>query len=118
MRISVLRHPTDGRGEPHAETFDLPEMKGASISHALQYINRHIDGSLAYYLTCRRGVCVGCVVKVNGENTTACMVEVQDGMVIEPLRRDLLIKDTVVDLSMVRGHEFDLAAGPDDGSAR
>ena len=106
MRISVVR--TGPGGERRVEPYELPDLSGASISHALQYINRHIDGSLGYYLTCRRGLCVCCVVKVDGKIETACMVPVADGMVIEAIRDDLLVKDTVVDLSMARGATFAL----------
>ncbi len=108
MRITVIRDGRDARGQSRADTFDLPPMDGASISNALQYINRHLDGTLGYYLTCRRGICVCCVVKANGKIETACMVPVEDGMVIEPIREDLLVKDTVVDLSMAREARFEI----------
>lgn len=104
MRITVIRDTIDAEGKPRADSFELPDFGGASISNVLQYINRHLDGSVGYYLSCRRGLCVCCVVKADGKIETACVVPARDGMVIEPVRRDLLVKDTVVDLSMARGN--------------
>ena len=73
-----------------------------------------MDSSIGYYLSCRRGLCACCVVRVNGKIETACVVPVSDGMVVEPIRLDLLVADTVVDLSMARDARFefgDLPAG-------
>ena len=74
----------------------------------LQYISRHIDGSLAYYLSCRRGMCAACVVRIEGQNEMACVTPARDGMVITPTKLQLLVKDTVVHLGMPRECEFDL----------
>lgn len=106
MRLTVVRSHS-GSASRH-QTFELPDIKGASVSNVLQYINRHLDGSVGYYLSCRRGLCVACVVKVNGKNETGCVFPAADGMVIEPIRTDLLVKDTVVDLSMAREAVLDL----------
>jgi succinate dehydrogenase/fumarate reductase-like Fe-S protein len=109
MILTIVR-ATDSTGEPRSDQFELPDMEQASISNALQYINRHLDGSVAYYLSCRRGMCVCCVVKVNGKTQTACVVPVADGMVIEPVLNDLLVRDTVVDLSLARNAQYELLA--------
>ena len=107
MRVTLLRGPGSD-GETWEQTYDLPEMPGASISALLQYISRHIDGSVAYYLSCRRGLCAACVVRVNGKNEMACVTLASDGMVIEPTQQRLMIKDSVVHLGMPRESEFDL----------
>lgn len=108
MRITILRGPAFA-GESARVTYDLPEMAGASISNILQHINRQIDGSVAYYLSCRRGMCAACVVRVNGKNEMACVTLAFDGMVIEPTQQRLLIKDTVVHLGMPKNSELDIA---------
>ena len=108
MKITIIRDEEQGPNGTTAVTYDVPDTDGASISSVLQYINRHIDGSLAYYLSCRRGLCVCCTVKVGGKIETACVVPAMDGMVLEPVRKDLWVKDTVVDLGMVRGATFEL----------
>ena len=112
MRISVMRGSGDAPEDLRKETFELPDLKGASVSNVLQYINRHIDGSVAYYLSCRRGLCACCVVKINGKIEKACVVLAKDGMVVEPIRSDILIKDTVVHLGMPKEVAFDVDKTP------
>lgn len=106
MKITVIREKGGTLSAPREETFELPDGEPTSISSALQYIARHLDPSIGYYLSCRRGMCACCVVRANGKIETACVVPVVDGMVIEPIRRDLLVADTVVDLSMARTAQF------------
>jgi succinate dehydrogenase/fumarate reductase-like Fe-S protein len=106
MRITIVRGPAVD-GKTWEEDFDLPDLVGESVSSVLQYISRRIDGSMAYYLSCRRGMCAACVVRINGKNEKACVVEVRDGMVIEPTTPRLMIKDSVVHLGMPRESEID-----------
>ncbi len=116
MKITIARAPLGGSAGTRYETFELPDFGPTSISSALQYVARHLDATIGYYLSCRRGLCACCVVRANGKIETACVVPVSDGMVIEPIRHDLLVADTVVDLSMAREARFDL--GHMLGSAR
>lgn len=109
MRVTVVRGPTPD-GKTWNQTYDLPDLAGASISNVLQHISRHIDGSVAYYLSCRRGLCAACVVRIKGQNEMACITLAYDGIVIEPTNQRLLIKDTVVHLGMPRESEFDISA--------
>src|SRR5689334_19156637 len=109
MRLTIARGP-EPDGGTRDQTYNLPDLTGASVSNALQYINRHIDGSLGYYLSCRRGMCAACVVRIDGQNEMACVIPVSDGMVITPTKLQLLVKDTVVHLGMPRESEFDLSA--------
>jgi succinate dehydrogenase/fumarate reductase-like Fe-S protein len=108
MRVTVVRGPKPD-GSTWDQIFDLPDLSGASVSNALQYINRNIDGTLGYYLSCRRGMCAACVVRINGKNEMACVIPISDGMVIEPTKIQLLVKDTVVHLGMPRESEFNLS---------
>jgi succinate dehydrogenase/fumarate reductase-like Fe-S protein len=108
VRITLLRGP-DAYGGTWDQTYDLPDMPGASISTLLQHISRHIDGGVAYYLSCRRGLCAACVVRVNGKNEMACVTLGLDGMVIEPTQQRLMIKDSVMHLGMPKESQFDLA---------
>src|SRR6476620_930877 len=106
MRITIVRGPA-ADGKTWEEDFDLPDLVGESVSSVLQYISRRIDGSMAYYLSCRRGMCAACVVRINAKNEKACVVEARDGMVIEPTTLRLLIKDSVVHLGMPPESELD-----------
>ena len=106
MKITVIR---DAAEQSYEQSYELPDtLQGASVSNALQYISRHIDASLAYYLSCRRGMCAACVVRIHGRNEMACVVEVADGMIIAPTQARLLVKDTVVHLGMPAASAFDI----------
>jgi succinate dehydrogenase/fumarate reductase-like Fe-S protein len=93
-------------------SYDLPSPKeagivadtweGASVSTALQYLQRVVDPGLAYVLSCRRGLCNICAAKIDGKVQTACTTPLHDGILIEPARDALLLRDTVVELSLVR----------------
>lgn len=111
MHITVVRQAQDGSGAPRRDEFDIPVVEATSISTALQYVARHFDGSLGYYLSCRRGMCACCVVRANGKIEMACMVPVEEGMVIESIRGDLQVQDTVVNLSMAKEYQFDFDEG-------
>lgn len=110
IRLKLAR-PQDGGGDDIAD-FELPDdpvqsgisgtWEGASVSTALQYLQRKVDPSLAYVLSCRRGLCDLCAVRIDGKVVTACTTPLRDGMLIEPTRASLQLRDTVVELSLVR----------------
>ena len=104
LRLSLLR-PAPGSDQPAETVYEVPD-EGQSVSAALQHIARTTEPGLGYYLSCRRGVCACCTVRIDGSNAFACMVEARDGMRIEPLRSDLIVKDTVADLSMARANQY------------
>jgi hypothetical protein len=49
-------------------------------------------------------MCACCVVRANGNICMACVAPATDG--IEPIRLDIQVCDTVVNLSMGRDHRF------------
>lgn len=110
MRI-YIRLARDGAGG-EVTSFDLPppaeaglgaeSWEGASVSTALQYLQRAVDPGLAYVLSCRRGLCNVCAARIDGKVTTACTTPLHDGILIEPARDSLLLRDTVVELTLVR----------------
>lgn len=110
MRMHLRLKRDDGKDE--ITTFELPppaeagisaaSWEGASVSTALQYLQRAVDPSLAYVLSCRRGLCNICAAKIDGKVVTACTTPMHDGILVEPARDTLLLRDTVVELSLVR----------------
>jgi succinate dehydrogenase/fumarate reductase-like Fe-S protein len=106
MRITLVRNDPEDTAVMRRYEYELPDGGLSSISGALQLLSRTEDGTIGYYLSCRRGMCACCVVRANGNICMACVTPVVDGMVIEPIRLDIQICDTVVDLSMGRDHRF------------
>ena len=104
MRITVVR----GDGvEDTLCSYELPDLTGHSVSTALRHIAYHIDSSIGYYLSCRRGLCACCAVRIDGKNVKACVVPVRDGMVIKRVKVEV-VKDTVVHLGVDRAHHLTL----------
>lgn len=85
-----------------AEAGVAGDWDGASVSTALQYIQRVLDPSLAYALSCRRGLCNVCALRIDGQVKNACTTPLQSGMLIEPARDSIQLRDTLVELSLVR----------------
>jgi 2Fe-2S iron-sulfur cluster binding domain len=73
-----------------------------SASAALAWIQRENDPSLAFLLSCRRGLCDVCAVRIDGKVVTACTTPVRDGMRIEPTKDKLALAGTIIDISLVR----------------
>jgi hypothetical protein len=73
-----------------------------STSTALAWIQRRTDPSLAFLLSCRRGLCDVCAVRSDGRVVTACTTPVRDGMRIEPTKDKLALAGTIIDISLVR----------------
>jgi len=55
-----------------------------SVLNALEYVHIHLDPSVSYRVSCRRGVCGACLMLINGKKRLACETEVTDGMEIDP----------------------------------
>lgn len=96
IEVKVFRfNPCVDRG-PRYEVYKVPFIEGSTVSNVLQYINEEHDGGLAHYLSCRRGICAECIVRVNGKTVLGCMELVRGDITIEPVRPDRVIKDLVM----------------------
>ncbi len=94
INVKVFRYNPETDKEPRYETYKVPFVKGQSAFNVLNYINAHFDGGLAYYISCRIGVCYGCTMKINGKNQRACSYLVQDeDLLLEPMNKDKVVKD-------------------------
>jgi len=105
MIVHVRRGSAAEAGE--LVTYDLTGgrlegWEGASVSTLLRHIQQALDPSLSYVLSCRRGLCNVCAVRIDGTTRTACTTPAVSGMVIEAAKDNLILKDTVAELSLVR----------------
>ena len=117
MTMVIHLHRTPGVDTPSTYVLPSPgeagigasDWSGVSVSSALQYLQRVVDPALAFSLSCRRGLCNVCAMRIDGVVTTACTTPMHDGILIEPARSTLLLRDTVVELSLVRRSRLDAA---------
>lgn len=93
MEISILR------GE-ELQVYNAP-LEGATLLTILNHIKTKIDPTLTYSHGCRSGVCGSCAVRVNGREQLMCEYKPSDGDTVEPIRNARVIRDLVVDSSMI-----------------
>lgn len=93
MEITVLR------GE-EAQTYNV-ELENATLLTILNHIKTKMDPTLTYSHGCRSGVCGSCAVRVNEREVLMCEYKPSDGDLIEPIRNARVIRDLVVDSSIV-----------------
>ncbi len=95
IQVRVKRLSPAEKSPEHYVTYEVPFVQGWSVTNVLTYINEHLDGGLAHYVSCRRGICGDCVVRVNGEPKFACMEIVTGDLTLEPISNTHVIKDLV-----------------------
>jgi fumarate reductase iron-sulfur subunit len=93
--ITVSRFNPKKDAVPHLETYEIPYVEGMSVLNALDYVRDNVDGSLAYYVSCRNGKCLGCAVTINDRNQMMCTTPFKPNLTIQPLRSHNIIKDLV-----------------------
>ncbi|MEA4814113.1 MAG: 2Fe-2S iron-sulfur cluster-binding protein [Oscillospiraceae bacterium] len=97
VRLKIKRsQPKPGR----FQTYEVPYVKGMTVLTALRYIWENMDSTLAYRNNhCGRGVCMACLVKLNGKVCRACSSQMMSGetYTVEPAN-DKVIRDLVVEL--------------------
>ena len=94
MKISIKRFLPNSYEK--IEDFDI-KLENITLLEALEYIKTKIDPTLTYNSGCRSEICGSCAVVVNAKEVLSCAYKVQDGDIIEPLRRVSVIKDLIVD---------------------
>lgn len=75
------------------------DIEGKTIQDLLVYISENYDKSLGYYShsVCNRGICMRCIIRVNGKNTISCTTKVpdEDKIILEPASNREVIRDLV-----------------------
>jgi succinate dehydrogenase / fumarate reductase iron-sulfur subunit len=95
-------NPEDGEN-PRMDTYWVDRDDcSPMILDGLIWIKSKIDPTLTFRRSCREGVCGSCAMTIDGANTLACtmaMDEVNGPVVIYPLPHMPVIKDLVPDLT-------------------
>ncbi len=99
----VYRYDPEGGENPRVDSFEV-DMAGVSmVLDALIKIKNEIDATLAFRRSCREGVCGSCAMNINGANTLACTLAIEDcgpgDVTIYPLPHQPVVKDLVSDLT-------------------
>lgn len=102
-KFTVYRwSPNDDRN-PHTDTFEVDmDNCGPMVLDALIKIKNEIDPTLTFRRSCREGICGSCAMNIDGTNTLACTMPIEDikgDIRIYPLPHANVVKDLVPDLT-------------------
>lgn len=94
------------RSNPHSQeiskdaVYTLHYKEGMTLHSALDHIYKELDPTLAFRpYKCNKGVCMSCVVTVNGKKSQACSTFLNPGdhLLIEPASGRPLLRDLVTE---------------------
>jgi succinate dehydrogenase / fumarate reductase iron-sulfur subunit len=96
-------NPDDGQ-TPHIDTYFVDRDDcGPMVLDALIWIKNKVDSTLTFRRSCREGVCGSCSMNIDGLNTLACtlaMDDVKAPVRVYPLPHMEVVKDLVPDMSV------------------
>jgi len=101
--FKIYRWDPDSGENPRIDSFELDmDSCGPMVLHAMIKIKDEIDPSLTFRRSCREGICGSCSMNINGENTLACTMPIEDlrgAVKIFPLPHLPVVKDLVPDMT-------------------
>jgi succinate dehydrogenase/fumarate reductase iron-sulfur protein len=97
IKVKIQRFNPNVDKNPRYQSYEIPMEEGMSVLNVLKYISENLDPTLAYYASCRLGMCGGCYARVNGKNCLVCSTPAIGDIKIEPISSYQVIKDLVVD---------------------
>ncbi len=97
-RMSIQRSDPSRNIPPTYQTYEVPLAQGYTVMDALLYIHCNMDGSLAFRRSCQCGLCLVCLIQIDGKTRCPCKTYLHEKMVLAPVPRRKIIKDLVVDM--------------------
>jgi succinate dehydrogenase/fumarate reductase-like Fe-S protein len=98
LRVTVRRFDPREDTAPRDETYELQVADTTSVTNVLYEINERYHAGIAYRVSCHRGICASCRMKVNGKARLGCCHPVTGGdLRLEPATAHSVIKDLVIE---------------------
>jgi len=98
----VYRYDATTGDNPSIDTYKIDvDNCGPMILDALIKIKSEVDSTLSFRRSCREGICGSCAMNIDGANTLACTMAIDDvdgDIKIHPLPHQPVVKDLVSDL--------------------
>ncbi len=101
IEIVIRRSDPDAPAIPKDVLYSIPYRQGMTLHSALEYIYKVLDPTFAFRpYKCNRGICMSCLVSVDGTRKQACgtFLEPGDHLLVEPIHGSPVIRDLVTDL--------------------
>jgi len=103
MEFRIYRWNPDDGANPRIDTFFVDRDEcGPMVLDAIIWIKSKIDATLTFRRSCREGVCGSCSMNIDGVNTLACTLaldDVKQPVRIFPLPHQDVVKDLVPDMN-------------------
>jgi succinate dehydrogenase/fumarate reductase-like Fe-S protein len=100
VEIIIRRSDPHTPAIPNEVAYTVPYSEGMTLHSVLEYIYTVLDPTIAFRrYKCNRGICMSCVVTVNGKKRQACSTFIKPGdhLLIEPIHGRHVIRDLVTD---------------------
>ena len=105
ITFKVQRYDPEEDGQLHFQEFTVPSSHGMTVLDGLLYIKENLDSTLAFRTSCRMAICGSCGMLINNYPHLACHTQIEelksDTLTIKPLPNQPIIKDLVVDLTLM-----------------
>jgi fumarate reductase iron-sulfur subunit len=83
---------------PILQEYQVPLGPSFTVLDGLNYIYENLDSSLAFRASCLAGLCMVCLIQINGRIQCPCKTPMAKEMKLAPLPNKKVIRDLVVDL--------------------
>lgn len=93
INVKCYRFDPEINKDPYYDIYEVPLIGAMSVKDCLIYIRENLDPSLAFFVNCKLGFCRRCLVRVNGKSCLACITEIHDDIIVEPLLKKKIIRD-------------------------
>jgi succinate dehydrogenase / fumarate reductase iron-sulfur subunit len=101
VTLKIKRFNPEKDKAPYWGEYQVEAEPTDRLLDALNYVKWYIDGTLTYRRSCAHGICGSDAMLINGANTLACKVLLQNlgsKITVEPMRGFPVIKDLLVDM--------------------
>ena len=101
--LDIRRYNPESDEKPYSETYEVEVEPTERVLDALMKVKRGVDRTLSFRRSCAHGVCGSDAMRINGKESLACKVLIQDIAVadgdvikLEPLRHFEVERDLMV----------------------
>lgn len=94
--LKILRFDPGTMKEAALQEYRLPFRSGYTVMDALLYIYGQLDSSLAFRASCRAGLCMACLITIDGRAQCPCKTPLAEKMTLAPFKDKKVIRDLVV----------------------
>jgi succinate dehydrogenase / fumarate reductase iron-sulfur subunit len=105
INLKIQRFTPEVDKKPYFKDYEVVFSEAMTVLDALIKVKEELDGTLSFRASCRMGICGSCAMIVNNKPVLACHTQIKefetDKFIIKPLCNYAIVKDLIVDLSVL-----------------